>query len=240
VRDHVLNANSRDVWDRVWESDAYAAESERSARATKRIADFALDHPSREAGFILDIGCGSGALLRALRRHGASGRLVGLDRSSRALACARKYTPDGDIIYVRGHCTLLPFSDDSFDVVTAFGVLEHVREHAHLLDELQRVMKEGGSAYLSSSNACSVLQILNRAKSAVGRYPYGYQRNWTIPVLAGQLQSRFEIQRTFVSHAADDMPAIAAIDKFVAQRIPEWGRYICFVLRKRGRDGRVL
>jgi len=234
VRDHVLSANSRDVWDRVWESDAYAAEPERSARATKRIADFALDRASRKAGSILDIGCGSGDLLRALRRHGASGRLVGIDRSSRALACARRQAPDGDVTYVRGDCRLLPFSDESFDVVTAFGVLEHVREHPQLLDELLRVTKKGESAYLGSSNARSVLQILNRAKSALGCYPYGYQRNWTLPVLAEQLQNRFEIKQTFISHAADDMPTIAAIDKFIAQKIPEWGRYICFVLRKRG------
>ena len=118
--------------------------------------------------------------------------------------------------------------------MTAFGVLEHVREHPQLLDELLRVTKKGESAYLGSSNARSVLQILNRAKSALGCYPYGYQRNWTLPVLAEQLQNRFEIKQTFISHAADDMPTIAAIDKFIAQKIPEWGRYICFVLRKRG------
>lgn len=43
----------------------------------------------------------------------------------------------------------LPFSDESFDVVCAFDILEHVEDDRRLLKELRRVCKSGGRLVLT-------------------------------------------------------------------------------------------
>ncbi|WP_225838917.1 trans-aconitate 2-methyltransferase [Streptomyces sp. NK08204] len=48
----------------------------------------------REAGSVLDIGCGTGRLLRRARAEGHQGRLVGLDPAAAMLVQARQAAPD--------------------------------------------------------------------------------------------------------------------------------------------------
>jgi SAM-dependent methyltransferase len=76
---------------------------------------------------ILEIGCGYGKLLRALRaRLGDSVPLVGLDFSPSQLAQARHYL-DGltGIELVLGSGTALPFVDGGFDLVLTSAVILH-------------------------------------------------------------------------------------------------------------------
>ncbi|HXV64719.1 MAG TPA: class I SAM-dependent methyltransferase [Vicinamibacteria bacterium] len=68
---------------------------------------------------LLDLGCGTGAVLQALNVH----RAVGLDLSRGMLAVARKQVPHA--VYVRGDFLEPPFAS-AFDLVTCFSALGHV------------------------------------------------------------------------------------------------------------------
>jgi len=88
---------------------------------------------------ILDVGCGSGFFVNSLicmlpKRFT---RVVGLDLSPEALKHVR-------IEKIRGTITELPFDDESFDLVTCFEVLEHLRQpdFEKGISELQRVSKK--------------------------------------------------------------------------------------------------
>ena len=48
-----------------------------------------------------------------------------------------------------GEITALPYADDSFDLVTAFDVIEHVKDDGQVFDELKRVLKPEGCLIFS-------------------------------------------------------------------------------------------
>ncbi len=94
---------------------------------------------------ILDVGCGTGGNLGLLRRFG---RTWALDHSRAAAAFTRS----------RGHgriavasATELPHPDETFDLVTALGVIEHVPDDALMLREMLRVARPGGHLLLMTS-----------------------------------------------------------------------------------------
>ncbi len=83
---------------------------------------------------ILDVGCGNGCITNALPRNIF---VVGADISSEAL----RYVERPRIINSIAH---LPFSDESFDLVQAIDVIEHIADESYLqvLKELERVAKK--------------------------------------------------------------------------------------------------
>ncbi len=72
----------------------------------------------REAGSVLDIGCGTGQLLRRARAEGHRGRLMGLDPAAAMLVQARRERPD--IEWVLGDVRVRHWEQD-FDLVVMTG-----------------------------------------------------------------------------------------------------------------------
>ncbi|GAB3959798.1 hypothetical protein GCM10029978_007590 [Actinoallomurus acanthiterrae] len=93
---------------------------------------------------VLDVGCGTGALTRALAaRVGPVGEATGLDASEPMIAYARRHAPGS---YVLGQAQDLPFDDDTFDVVTSAYAVHHVpaAARATAFSEMFRVLRPGG------------------------------------------------------------------------------------------------
>lgn len=91
---------------------------------------------------LLDLGCAYGFLVREAREAGL--RAVGVDASRFAIAQASACAPDVAGRLLVAHAERLPFADASFDVVTAFDVLEHVPHPELLIAEAARVLRPGG------------------------------------------------------------------------------------------------
>lgn len=90
----------------------------------------------------LDIGCGNGALLYALSNRINSG--VGVDESGGILERARiKNAENEHISFTKIDGPVLPFPDDSFDVVTSLMSFRYL-DWDPLLAEIKRVMRPGG------------------------------------------------------------------------------------------------
>jgi SAM-dependent methyltransferase len=94
---------------------------------------------------ILEVGCGSGMLLQAMRDAGYS-NLTGVDNSEAALRAAATRGL-GDIITTQD-AAATSFADESFDVVVASDVLEHLLNEGQALAEWRRVLKPGGHLLL--------------------------------------------------------------------------------------------
>lgn len=91
---------------------------------------------------ILDVGCGTGANLEMLKSFGSA---EGVDVSHEALAFCRERGLEN----VRhGKAEQLPFEDNSFDLVTALDVLEHLNDDAAGLGEIGRILRPGGRVLL--------------------------------------------------------------------------------------------
>ncbi len=92
----------------------------------------------------LDIGCGRGLLLQALRDAGF--QAIGTELSGFAFTAA----PGVALVHARAEA--LPFADASFDLVVLWHVLEHVPDPAMALGEVARVLRPGGVLALAVPN----------------------------------------------------------------------------------------
>ncbi len=90
---------------------------------------------------ILDVGCGTGANLEMLKQFGAA---EGVDVSDEALEFCRQ---KGLEVH-KGLAEELPFEDESFEVVTALDVVEHLDDDVAGLKEMHRVLKKGGKTLI--------------------------------------------------------------------------------------------
>ena len=94
---------------------------------------------------ILDVGCGSGALVRALSAGGA--RVVGVEISERQLADAIARDSGSGARYLVGCAQILPLDDACADVVVFMRSLHHVpsEDLVPALREARRVLRPGGA-----------------------------------------------------------------------------------------------
>ena len=93
---------------------------------------------------VVDIGCGEGALTRALAARGA--RVTGVETSEEQLAGARARANAGAARYLIGRAERLPLDDESVDVAVFMRSLHH-SPPARALAEARRVLRPGGFVY---------------------------------------------------------------------------------------------
>lgn len=109
----------------------------------------------RDGHRVLDIGCATGNLLRAVGERYPGAELVGLDPDPVALARAgRKARRAGlDIRLDRGFAQELPYPDDSFDRVFSSLMLHHLDGESKdaLLAEVRRVLRPDGRLVLADA-----------------------------------------------------------------------------------------
>jgi GT2 family glycosyltransferase/SAM-dependent methyltransferase len=99
---------------------------------------------------VLDIACGTGYGTAILGTAAAS--VTGVDISQGSVIEARRRYGNKNVQYVVGDCYDLPFDDDSFDVVVANEMIEHVENHDGLINEVKRVLRAGGRFLISTPN----------------------------------------------------------------------------------------
>jgi len=101
------------------------------------VAQFLAPRPGER---VLDVGAGTGVLLAQLYRQGA--QVTGLDRSGAMLREAEKACPGCDLVL--GDAMAMPFPEETFDAVVCVDALHHFPDRERALQEMIRVLKEGG------------------------------------------------------------------------------------------------
>ena len=146
---------------------------------------------------ILDVGCGTGANLEMLKKYGES---EGVDVSDDAL----EFCKSKGLKVHKGLAEELPFADETFDLVTALDVIEHLDDDIAGLKEMFRILKKGGKTLIfvpafmwlwgvqdDISNhrirytKKQIVERLQKAGFTIERATYA---NWTFftPILAGR------------------------------------------------------
>lgn len=99
--------------------------------------------PRRQSFRLLDIGCAYGSFLQIAKEHG---EVVGSDISAHAVKIARERLPGIKIIQAD---ILTLTSDQPFDVITCFDILEHVHEINQALTRIRAMLSEDGILVLT-------------------------------------------------------------------------------------------
>jgi len=110
---------------------------------------------------VLEIGCGTGAVLRRLvRRDDFKGKAYGVDQSSVFLASARRFLDDENLTenieYSVGDAHDLDFPDATFDAVIAHTLISHVTDPEVVLQEMSRVVNPGGTIVIFDGDYASL------------------------------------------------------------------------------------
>jgi len=110
--------------------------------------DFFLRAKDAEDGkpWVLDVGCATGALLESLRAHGW--RVTGVEISAGAGYAQEKRNLDIKTVPLE-ECS---FPSDSFDVVLASHLIEHLNDPRSFLTEVRRILKNTGRVFITTPN----------------------------------------------------------------------------------------
>ena len=96
---------------------------------------------------ILDDGCGSGYGSWHLISSGAR-KVIGIDLSKEAIEFAANRYQLKNLIFQQMDVTQLAFDGNTFDILTSFQVIEHIKDVEKYLSEIKRVLKSGGVLYI--------------------------------------------------------------------------------------------
>ena len=127
--------------------------------ATEVYADLVRSHLQSDAR-VLDLGCGRGGLVEQLN-HPLT-KITGVDPDELSLKEHRLALPR-----TVGMSDVLPFAANSFDVVFASWLLEHLERPLSTFAQISRVLKPGGVFVFITPNTAHPLSVLNRG---LGRF----------------------------------------------------------------------
>ncbi len=131
-------ADRYDEWAENYDDDLVAW----SYRAPAVVAETVVSRQPK-AGSVLDVGCGTGLVGRALRAGGYAGRITGLDISQTSLRVAQQ-SGAYDTVEPADLQQPLPVDDDGVDALVCVGVMTYLPDVEAVWREFARVVRSGG------------------------------------------------------------------------------------------------
>jgi len=113
-------------------------------------------HAASEHISILDIGCAAGLVSEDLARWGAPKKIsvTGVDASDALIAAAKHHAKEANVkvTYQCSDVDALVASRETYDVVLALEVIEHVNDQAHFIQQAVKMLKKNGLLIVSTLN----------------------------------------------------------------------------------------
>jgi ubiquinone/menaquinone biosynthesis C-methylase UbiE len=145
-----MKQNDSDYWDK-W-SEEYADEYGELPYFVKWGFDRIISRLDlKDGSTILDLGTGSGILIRILSGRNKKLRFIGVDISKGQLKLIEEYCKKNkiDAKFIVGDMTRLDMPDGSVDSIVSNAAIHHVKDKKKLFSEIYRVLKKGGKIVFS-------------------------------------------------------------------------------------------
>ncbi|MFH1455582.1 MAG: class I SAM-dependent methyltransferase [archaeon] len=98
---------------------------------------------------VLDAGCGEGYGANYLAKKGF--QVIAIDINKKTIIEARKKYRES-CLFLQLNAEKLPYKNETFDAIMSSHVIEHLKNDAGYVKELQRVLKKGGKLILTTPN----------------------------------------------------------------------------------------
>jgi len=184
---------------------------------------------------VLDVGCYDGTI--ALRLIKNNNEVWGLDASKEAVKSAKE---KGVKAFIGNLEEKFPFESETFDVIFAGEIIEHILDTESFLDEIKRVLKKDGELILTTPNTAS---LARRIMLLVGLNPFfeasfgfpknataGHIRFYTKDLLEDFLKYKGFKVIEFTSDVVNFTPKISST--YLANIFPKIGRGLIFKVKK--------
>lgn len=142
---------------------------------------------------VLDLGCGTGYGAVELSRSATA--VVGLDPSPEALDYAAAHFTSANLAWLRADARHLPLRDNTFDLIVAFEIIEHLADWGALLDEVTRVLLADGQFIVSTPNKLYYAE----SRRLSGPNPF-HEHEFSFEEFRDELRSRFAHVSLFVQN----------------------------------------
>jgi ubiquinone/menaquinone biosynthesis C-methylase UbiE len=117
---------------------------------------------------VLDVGCGTGALLGQIGERFPQARLAGIDAAPGMAAVARRRLPAAEIR--DGVAESLPWPDGAFDLAVTTLSFHHWRDQAQGIREVARVLGPGGTFLLADISGDGAIGVIVEGLRALSRH----------------------------------------------------------------------
>ena len=142
------NINTKEYWD-TFDNDAFLEVDRKRGGNICRFSNI-LELIENDID-ILDVGCLNGNFYDFINTNKHKIKTFsGIDISEKLIEVAKKRFPEQK--WKVADCHSLPFDDNSFDVVTALEIIEHIEEPEKMLQEMMRVTRPNGSVIITTPN----------------------------------------------------------------------------------------
>jgi len=118
-------------------------------------------------GLVLDIGCADGHFTKLASEHATF--VIGMDTNATAL---KRAEPSSKIGFIMADAQWLPYHNAVFDNAICFDVIEHMQNDKQFLQEVKRVLKEGGALHLTTLNRNRLTTIIRKIIGKPRHYPH--------------------------------------------------------------------
>jgi SAM-dependent methyltransferase len=202
-------------------------------RSRNAILSKMIDHLTADFSngfYLLEVGCGTGNVLRMLEKTCARGRVAGMDLFSDGLQFARRRV---QAPLIQGDMTHPPFQS-CFDLVCMFDVLEHLPEDVDILRSVAKLLEKNGSLVVTVPADLRLWSYFDTASHHFRRYtradlqekmeqagfevefisPYmftTYPLVWLIRRLAGRLNGGRPLDESQIEKKSTDELAIVPV-----------------------------
>ena len=162
--------------------------------------DFFLDNLSKNRQLALDIGCGSGHLVKALSNHYDC--VIGIDISQELLEIAQARQSEVNIHYLCMNAEQIAFSPE-FDLIVSENTFHHIEDVPALLKTLKKLLKAEGKLIIrdvisdTPTPARWVYLVGAVQELAPNIVKYGFKTAWRV--------FRFRVSHHWLNHLANDV-----------------------------------
>jgi ubiquinone/menaquinone biosynthesis C-methylase UbiE len=225
----------RNVWKNVWENTSYGFAQERLIRSEEKInnlLDMGLRFKPDQC--VLDAGCGDGSSLIYLENmfHIIP---YGIDISIEALNIAKGLNTKSErkTVFEYGDVRGIPFTNNKFDIVMCWGVIEHFSNYELAIEELQRVLRPGGTLNFIQPNKFSLRHLKKFYLELTGKWEFGMQINFSPNFLCSLLRKKgFKNVRYTVKPYLGNKGVINTTDAWLSKLNKNIGYYLYVLAEK--------